>query len=239
MHEIATAGELASRADGDALLVWAGQGSLGRRSRAWYAGDAVVVGIPDLSKHDRLVVRGPMDDLAPLVSRALAELGPGFRPFGEEAVIRELVERLPELSLRATFGWMETTTVPSDATTAAWLDGDAGVEALLSEASPESYARPGDSGVLRWAGVLDDTGELLSVAADGWSAPEIGFMAGVATRPDARGRGLSRQVCAFVTTELLKRHGRVGLMVHGANEVAVGVYRKLGYTYRAVAAAHM
>jgi predicted GNAT family acetyltransferase len=87
--------------------------------------------------------------------------------------------------------------------------------------------------------VMGEAGELLSIAADGWSAPEIGFMAGVATRPDARGRGLSRQVCAFVTAELLKRHGRVGLMVHGANEVAVGVYRKLGYTYRAVAAAHM
>jgi ribosomal protein S18 acetylase RimI-like enzyme len=50
---------------------------------------------------------------------------------------------------------------------------------------------------------------------------------------------LSRQVCAFVTAELLKRHRRVGLMVHGENEAAVRVYRKLGYTYRAVAAAHV
>nr|WP_239062976.1 GNAT family N-acetyltransferase [Streptomyces sp. SID13031] len=221
------------------MLVWAGQGELGRRARAWYAGDAVAVGIPDLSKHDRLVVRGPMDDLAPLVSQALAELGPSFRPFGEEPVIRELVDRVPELSLRATFGWMETTVVPSHATTAAWLDGDAGVEALLSEASPESYAQPGDSGVLRWAAVTGEAGELLSVAADAWSAPEIGFIAGVATRPDARGQGLSRQVCAFVTAELVKRHGQAALMVHGANEIAVSVYRKLGYTYRAVAAAQM
>lgn len=236
MHEIATAGELAARADGDALVAWGGQGLL--RSRAWYAGDAVAVAIADLSKHDRLVVRGPMDDLAPLVAELLAELGPTFRPFGEEALIRELVARVPGLSLRATFGWMETTVVPSQPTTAAWLDGDAGVEALLSEASPESYAWPGASGVLRWAGVLDDAGELLSIAADGWSAPDVGFMAGVATRPGARGRGLSRQVCAFVTAELVKRHGRTALMVHGENEIAVSVYRKLGYTYRAVAAAH-
>jgi predicted GNAT family acetyltransferase len=110
---------------------------------------------------------------------------------------------------------------------------------LLSEASPDSYAWPGASGVLRWAGVLDEAGELLSIAADGWSAPEVGFMAGVATRPEARGRGLSREVCAFVTAELVKRHGLTGLMVHGDNEAAIAVYRKLGYTYRAVAAAHM
>jgi ribosomal protein S18 acetylase RimI-like enzyme len=221
------------------LVLWGGQGDVGGRSRAWYAGDAVAVAITDLSKHDRLVVRGPMDDLAPLVSDLLAELGSTFRPFGEEALIRELVERVPGLSLRATFGWMETTVVPSHPTAAAWLDGDAGVEALLAEASPESYAWPGASGVLRWAGVMDEAGELLSIAADGWSAPEVGFIAGVATRPDARGRGLSRQVCAFVTAELLKRHRRVGLMVHGENEAAVRVYRKLGYTYRAVAAAHV
>ncbi|MEV6411957.1 GNAT family N-acetyltransferase [Kribbella sp. NPDC051718] len=238
MHEIATAGELAARADGDALVLWGGQG-LGDRARAWYAGDAVAVAVADLSKHDRLVVRGPLSDLVPLVDSLLGELGTVYRPFGEEALIRELVARVPVLSLRATFGWMETAVAPSQPTTAAWLDGDEGVEALLSEASPESYAWPGAAGVLRWAGVVDEAGELLSIAADGWSAPGVGFMAGVATRPDARGRGLSREVCAFVTAELVKRHGRTGLMVHGDNEAAIAVYRKLGYTYRAVAAAHM
>jgi ribosomal protein S18 acetylase RimI-like enzyme len=48
---------------------------------------------------------------------------------------------------------------------------------------------------------------------------------------------LSRQVCTFVTAELMKRHGQVGLMVHHDNEAAIAVYRKLGYTYRRVAAA--
>jgi ribosomal protein S18 acetylase RimI-like enzyme len=87
--------------------------------------------------------------------------------------------------------------------------------------------------------VTSEAGELLSTAADAWSAPEIGFLAGVATKPSARGRGLSRQVCAFVTDELVKRHGQVGLMVHGYNDTAIGLYRKLGYTYRKVAAAHL
>jgi len=180
-----------------------------------------------------------MDDLVPLVSHLLGELGPTFRPFGEEARIRELVERVPGLSVRATFGWMETTVAPSQATTAAWLEGDAGVEELLTEASPESYAWPGASGVLRWAAVTGEAGELLSIAADACSAPDVGFLAGVATKPSARGRGLSRQVCAFATAELVKRHGQVALMVNGDNEAAIALYRKLGYRYRAVGAAHL
>ena len=83
-----------------------------------------------------------------------------------------------------------------------------------------------------------DGGELLSIAADAWSAPEVGFLAGVATRSVARGKGLSRQVCGFVTAELVKRHGRAALMVDRDNAAAIAVYRRLGYTYRSVAAAH-
>jgi predicted GNAT family acetyltransferase len=118
-----------------------------------------------------------------------------------------------------------------------WLDGDDGLEELLTEASPSSYAWPGHPGVRRWAAVTGERGELLSVAADAWSAPEVGFLAGVATHPVARGKGLSRQVCGFVTAELVKRHGRVGLMVDGDNAAAIAVYHRLGYTYRHVAAA--
>ncbi|MEV8377096.1 GNAT family N-acetyltransferase [Kribbella sp. NPDC056861] len=239
MDQISMAGELATRADGDLLMVWAGQGDLGGRSRAWYSGEAVVVASADLSKHDRLVVRGPMDELAPLVENALAELGPTYRPFGEEAVIRELVDRVPGLLLRATFGWMETTVAPSETTTAAWQADAAGVDELLTLASPGSYAWPADPGVTRWAAITDEAGELLSIAADAWSAPDVGFLAGVATRPEARGRGLSRQVCAFVTAELVKRHGQAVLMVEETNEVAIGLYRKLGYRYRGVAAAQL
>ena len=193
---------------------------------------------PDLSKRDRLAVAGPAEVAAPLVTEVLAEVGPSFRPFGEEQLLRELADRVPGLEFSAAFGWMETSEVPEVTTTAAWLDGDAGVEALLSEASPTSYAWPGRTGVLRWAAITGDGGELLSIAADAWSAPEVGFLAGVATRPVARGKGLSRQVCGFVTAELIKRHGRAALMVDANNPAAIKVYRNLGYTYSAVAAAH-
>lgn len=226
-------------AGGDPLVTWAGQGAIGSRARAWYSGEAVVVAVPELSMRDRLAMRGPAEELAPLVERVLAEVGTSFRPFGEEELIRELVERVPGLSFVAAFGWMETVELPSQTATAVWLEGDSGVEELLTEASPGSWAWPGNSGVQRWAAVSSDDGELLSIAADAWSAPEVGFVAGVATKPSARGRGLSRQVCGFVTAELVKRHGTCALMVDAKNPAAIAVYRKLGYTYRAVAAASM
>ncbi|MGC4936489.1 GNAT family N-acetyltransferase [Kribbella sp. DT2] len=278
MREILSSTELVAAAGGDAKVLWAGQG-MTDGTRAWYAGDALAVVAPDLSRHDRIVVRGPVDQAAALVREVLGVVGTAYRPFGDEELVRGLVERIPELSLRATFGWMEIDEAPASAlnampfasggtmvvetVTARWLADDAGVAELLDEASPTSYARPGDRGVLRWAGVEDpttdtapvaggkaawvsapgdgsaDSARLLSVAADAWSAPEVGFLAGVATLPTARGRGLSKQVCAFVTAELVKRHGRVALMVDGRNDTAIGLYRTLGYSYHPVGAAQL
>jgi ribosomal protein S18 acetylase RimI-like enzyme len=236
VREIFTVAELARVCADDTMIVWAGQG-LGGPVRAWHNGDAVAVATPDLSQRDRLSVWGPIEELVPLVEQVLAEVGTSFRPFGDEALVRELAERILQLRFAAAFGWMNTATAPSVTVAAQWLDGDAGVEAVLTSAAPGSYAWPGRSGVRRWAGVTDGSGALLSIAADAWSAPEVGFVAGVATLPAARGQGLSRQVCAFVTAELLKRHGRVALMVDAANAAAISVYQRLGYTYRAVAAA--
>ncbi len=238
MREILTTAELIRASGGDPLIVWAGQG-FRPGVRAWYDGEAVAVAAPDLSKRNRLAVVGPVDSVARLVAGVFAEVGPSFRPFGDEQLMRDLASCVPGLSFSAAFGWMSTAELPVVTTTAAWLEGDTGVEALLTEAAPTSHAWPGRSGVRRWAAATGDSGELLSVAADAWSAPEIGFLAGVATRPVARGNGLSRQVCAFVTAELIKQHGRVGLMVDRDNATAIAVYHRLGYTYRRVAAAHL
>jgi ribosomal protein S18 acetylase RimI-like enzyme len=222
---------------GDSVVEWAAQG-FGAGVRVWCEGDAVAVASPDVSKHDRLAVVGPIGDAARLTQSVLTEVGPSYRPFGDETLIRGLAERVPGLEFAAAFGWMDASEIPDVTTTAAWLDGDAGVEALLAKASPTSYAWPGHPGVRRWAAVTGARGELLSIAADAWSAPGVGFLAGVATHPVARGKGLSRQVCGFVTAELIKRHGRVALMVNGDNAAAIAVYERLGYRYRRVAAAH-
>jgi ribosomal protein S18 acetylase RimI-like enzyme len=236
VQEIRTSAELELAGAGDSIVEWAAQG-LAAGVRAWRSGTAVAVASPDVSKHDRLAIVGAAHDAVRLTAEVLAEVGPSYRPFGDEALIREVAERVDGLRFSAAFGWMDADTIPDDTTAATWLDGDDGVEALLRVASPSSYAWPGHPGVRRWAAVRGEGGELLSIAADAWSAPGVGFLAGVATDPVARGKGLSRQVCGFVTAELVKRCGRAALMVDAENAAAIAVYRRLGYTYRSVAAA--
>ncbi len=75
------------------------------------------------------------------------------------------------------------------------------------------------------------------MAADAWSTAETGFLAGVTTRPDARGRGLAAALCAWAADELLAGRERVALLADYANVAAVATYHKLGFETRRVAAA--
>jgi ribosomal protein S18 acetylase RimI-like enzyme len=77
------------------------------------------------------------------------------------------------------------------------------------------------------------------VGALAWSAPPVGFLAGVAARPAARGQGLGWQVCRFLLAEALARHGAAALMVDEANQLARRLYQGLGLRYRALGVAAM
>ncbi len=259
--------DLAAAAGGDALIVWAGQG-LRPGVRAWAGtlgaasgeasrdaapdaarglatggpgADAVAVACRDLSRRDRLAVCGTPRAVARLLRDVVPQVGPGFRPVGDEALLAALAGAVPGLVVEAGFVWMDTAAPVPGGAGVAWLpEADLPeVRALLDRAAPDSYARPGGTGVRRWAGWRDPGGALLAVAADAWSAPEVGFLAGVATDPRARGRGLAGAVCAFVTNALLVEHGRVGLMVDDWNTGALAVYRRLGFRLRRVAAARL
>jgi ribosomal protein S18 acetylase RimI-like enzyme len=247
-------------ADRDPLVRWALHA---RDARVWRRPGAVVVACPDLSHWDRLVMNGEPAAVAGLLREVLAETGETFRPFGTEELVGEVVTRVPELEVSATFAWMETTapvtrgrmsgsgTEPDDASTAGpvpgtdlvaapvWLAEEEWPEvtAMIREAYPESYAWPGHPGVYRWAGIRGADGELLTVAAEAWSTPEIGFMSGVATRPSARGRGLGAAICAFVADDLLAGRERVALLVDYWNTAALATYTRLGFGTRRVAAA--
>jgi len=201
-----------------------------------------VAACPELSRRDRLVVSGDPPEVADLVGEVLPLTGPSFRPMGAENLVDEVVRRVPGLRIAGRFGWMDVTgpvAVDDGGAEPRWLGDDlTEVAALLDEAFPASYARPGGPGVHRWAGLRDDDGRLLAVAADAWSTPAVGFLAGVATRPDARGRGLATALCAFVTNELLAGRSRVALLADYGNVAAVTTYRKLGFDLRPLAAAH-
>ncbi|MFC6084755.1 GNAT family N-acetyltransferase [Sphaerisporangium aureirubrum] len=240
-RELTRPADVAAATGGDLMTFWAVQGSR-PGVRVFACGDAVAVASPVLSRRDRLVVSGPLAHAVPLVRHALAEAGAGYRPLGEEHLVRGLAGRVPGLELSAAFDWMRTAApAPGDPGKAGWLapEDDPEVTALLAEVNPGSYAVPGLPGVRRWAGVRSDTGAVASVAADAWSTPGAGFIAGVATAAGQRRLGHAEAVCRFLVTTLLAEHGRVALMVDSGNHTAIGVYHRLGFTRHPVAAAHV
>ncbi|GAA4574284.1 GNAT family N-acetyltransferase [Planotetraspora kaengkrachanensis] len=241
MRELTRTAEVVDASADDDLIVWAAQG-MKPGVRAWAAGDAVVVASPRASRRDRLAVHGGTAHATRLVRHALAEVGPAFRPFGDLHLVRELSDTMDELEFSGNFSWMVTTApppAPDVVQDAEWLtpDEEPDVTDLLKAANPDSYAVPGIPEVRRWAGIRDTTGELLAVAADAWSAPTVGLLAGVATAVQARGRGLGERICRFVTQALLAEHDRAALMVNDENDAAIGLYERLGYARRLVAAA--
>lgn len=248
MRELTGAAEVVAASADDDLIVWAAQG-MKPGVRAWVYGDAIAVASPRIARRDRLVIRGDLAHVIPLVRHALAEVGPSFRPLGDAALVHEVARAIDELRPPVDFSWMSTRTparpnpprspAPASASDPCWLDADEEPEVadLLKEANPDSYAFPGRPGIRRWAGIRDSLGgALLAVAADAWSTPGLGLIAGVATAVSARRRGLGERVCRFVMEALLAEHGRVALMVDDGNHTAIGIYRRLGFVRRRIAA---
>ncbi|TYB47534.1 GNAT family N-acetyltransferase [Nonomuraea sp. PA05] len=229
----------------DDLVMWAAQGLSGG-SRAWALGGAVVAGSPAVSRHDRLAVWGEASSAASsavaLVRHALRELGASYRPLGEVELMRRVAGKVDGVREAAEFSWMSLSTLPDeDDGAVGWLDGEAAageVAGLLAADAPHSYAVPGAAGVSRWAGVRVD-GVLAAVAAEAWSAPTVGLVAGVATRSSLRGRGLAGLVCRWVSRELVAGRGRAALMVDDGNGAAIRVYERIGYRRRRVLAAYV
>ncbi|GAA1617069.1 hypothetical protein GCM10009733_011760 [Nonomuraea maheshkhaliensis] len=248
--ELRSVRELGSACDDDDLVMWAAQGLTGA-GRAWALGDAVVAGSPDISRRDRLAVWGDASCAVELVRHALGELGPSYRPLGEVELMGAVTAKLDGVDEAGRFSWMS---LPAAAPAAAlasvrspvsgegdevgWVEAEGEVAALLAAAAPHSYAVPGAAGVSRWAGVRVD-GVIAAVAADAWSAPTVGLLAGVATTSAFRGRGLAERVCRWLSLELVAAYGRAALMVDDVNAAAIGVYERIGYRRRPVMAAHV
>src|SRR5262249_16182299 len=78
----------------------------------------------------------------------------------------------------------------------------------------------GDGGGGGGGGGGEGGGGGVAGTADAWSAPTVGFVAGVATSATARGQGLGRAVVATAVHRLVGDHGRVALMVDADNPPA-------------------
>ncbi|MCX4746458.1 GNAT family N-acetyltransferase [Kitasatospora sp. NBC_01287] len=239
------------------IIRWAAQG-FAPGVRAFTLDGAVAVASPALSCRDRLAVHGPAEPAARLLRQVLREVGPDFRPIGEHALMTSLLAAVPELRAAAEFFWMDLAgpptapapsvpnqhqrpaTAPTPA--ARWLTPDElpDAAALLDLAFPDSYAHPGRPGARAWAGVRDHEGRLTALAADAWSAPDLGLLAGVTAHPvHGRGRGHAEAACRLVLDTLVRRYGRAGLMVAGENAAAIRLYERLGLRRRAVLAAYV
>ncbi|MFD9128122.1 GNAT family N-acetyltransferase [Kitasatospora sp. NPDC059571] len=244
-RELAAPADLRAAADDDPLLLWAARG-LTRGARAWHLGDAAAVASPALSGRDRIAVRGPLDDALPLLRQVLDATGPAFRPLGERALVTALARRLPDLAHAGDFGLMTTTgpalpPAPPGLPAAHWLAPAELPEAaaLLDRHFATSYAHPQRPGADAWAGVRDPHGRLTAIAADAWSSPEVGLLAGVATDPArGRGNGHAEAACRLVLDRHLTRRGRAALLVDDANTAAIRLYTRLGLRLHPLAAAH-
>lgn len=253
MIEILEHAELAERCGGDLLCLWAaqglavkstaGQGPLAR-SRAWRSADgsALAVAGPQLSTRDRIAVLGSPTAAVPLVREVLDVVGPKFRPLGDPDLLAAIVGGIPRLAAVAAFGWMDSrgpAPAPHGPAPAQWLSEQEQpeVSALMKVSFPDSDAQPGSAGVERWAGARDEHGQLVAVTALAWSAPDVGYLAGVAVHPDVRGQGYGAAVCGFAFARALAKHGAAALMVEEWNEAAIRLYRSLGMRYRTLTAA--
>lgn len=239
MERLSSLDEVSAASNDDAFARWAAQ-RLDASGAAYAYGGAIAVVAPALFHRDRLVVRGEPDAATELIRHLAPALPDTYRVLGAAPVLHAAVDDLPGLELLGEFDWMETTTpAPSAPVSADWLSDDAIPEAaaLMARASPGSWAVPGQPAARRWAGVRDDASRLVALAADAWSGGGVGFVAGVATDPEARGSGLGRAVTAVVTNALLDDYGRAALMVDRANEAAIGLYRRLGYAGETIVAA--
>jgi GNAT superfamily N-acetyltransferase len=239
-RELFSVDELASLTDGDALTLWAAQGLL-RGGRAWAGEDAVIAASPAISTRDRVAVwaRSP-EAAAALAREVLPQLPRSFRPFGDRPLIEAVAAAVPGLEVVGRFGWMDARETAAHELPAEWLTDEADAEAIhgiLDRAYPLSYARPGVTGVARWAGLRDDTGRLLAVGALAWPSPQVALLSGIAVDPPARGKGLALPLCATLAAAGLAGHELVALMVEDDNTPARRVYERLGLRHRPVAAA--
>lgn len=239
MGELSGLDEVRAACGDDELMMWLAQRLPYGGVRAWSGGRALVVASPDISLHDRMGVYGEADEACALVEHALAECGTHYRLLGEATLVEQVVAKVPALRASVRFSWMSLRSPAAGGEQVQWLPREAWGEVaeLLAVHAPESYAVPGGSGVLRWAGIRDERRRLVAVAAEAWSAPTVGVVAGVATDASSRGRGLAGRVCGWVASHLIEQYGRAALMVDDDNAAALRVYERLGFERRQIAAA--
>jgi GNAT superfamily N-acetyltransferase len=112
----------------------------------------------------------------------------------------------------------------------AWTDVQQralGRDAITTGAWREAHRRPGfaeDAALVTWLGRLD--GEAVAASAL-FVAFDVAGVQNVVTVPEARGRGIGKQMTAHVLVEATRRGLEVAAL--GASDMGIPVYRALGF----------
>ncbi len=243
MQELNTIADVVTASDADPQCTWTAQG-LHVGGRAWEHEGAVAVACPQLYGRDRIVVRGVAAVAVRLVREAIDALGPSFVLIGDPPLMGGLLARMRWLEPGCHFGWMDSTKRPRHQRVHSvrwlarkeWQAASDVLDAVSEEedvaAAPPDYVRPWLPGIRRWAGITDAQGRLTCTAADAWSVPGLGFMAGLAVLPRARGYGQGRDMTTFVLEALLAAHGRAALMTADCDSEAGRILARLGMSGR-------
>jgi len=184
------------------------------------------------------------------VARCAAALVDSGGPPEGITVERRAFPRLPS-SFRPVehweWDWWFTTTPPprrpGEDRVVTLDSADGRIPAMLAESSPDAMTRPGDPRIRGWwaieASSLGDPGrtdrgaadQIVAIAVVTSMRSGVPHLGSVATHPDWRGLGLSRDLCARLTRDLLAEGSpAVTLGMHAANRAARAVYDSLGYT---------
>lgn len=126
--------------------------------------------------------------------------------------------------------WMSTRTSPAlPSLPVEEVDDADEVNALLDAFAPDAHARPGSPRVECWLG-LRENGVLLAVGALARQHDRTGHLRAVTVVPEARGRGIGRELSAALTLRALDGGSGVATLgVYVDNTPAVAVYGRLGY----------
>lgn len=113
-----------------------------------------------------------------------------------------------------------------------WSPDPARLQALLDEANPTAYVRPGDPSAPAWAAVPDPggSGRLLACGAVAHHRPGVPLLSSIAVSPSARRQGLGAALTAAMTRRLLARAPVVSLALWSGNTVARALYDRVGFT---------
>jgi ribosomal protein S18 acetylase RimI-like enzyme len=242
MEQLSTLSDVVAASGADPQCIWAAQG-MRNGGGAWAHDGAVAVAAPGLGGRNRIVVRGRPAAASRVVRAAVDALGPGYQVAGDPDVMAGILRQICWLQPGEHFGWMDATRQLAHRRVheVRWLARNEwrAADDLLTEAAPGTDARPWQPGVHRWAGITDSQGRLTSTAADAWSVPGVGFLAGLVVRPEVRHLGQGQDVCAFLLDALLAAHGRAAMIIPGSNAAAVRMCGRIGFTYRQQHAARM